>query len=517
MSRKRVDNHKMKKLELHEFKDFNMDDFIDKYLYKITPHEDIDEATISVFPEAEIKTKMTFKRRGSTSRTLIEYKCRYLQDAIIRMANTNEDRVFSLNATILKKAIGDDYKPLLDVFIDLGYIEKGDGKHYWYYRVGGYSTLYHLKNTNTHRTKPFFNETIQIYKEHTEEMLKKLRDRMYGKLDEAFVKKYLISLSYIKIDDYDGYNAKVNELTITKPQSETYYHYLTTELERKDKPITKIDDAGRIYHVLTNLKRELKQYLSIDFSIDCKNSHPLLLNWFIFQNKNISINTSCLISVLFKDIYENNSIDIYNKHNGIPNISLTIYHNVSHKLRKLLRDNNIENECVASLSDDELTYIYLTTNGMFWRVFQDKYKAMSKDEIKEAIFEGVFYVKAAHADKFNDFAKDFAEEFPSVFKLIDWWKNYDNRVAIQEYLWQHHLYAEQEEASLSIAMMGLESKIFTTILKKMYAKRWNALHIHDCIVVPKDGNKNHPTKEQVELIMADVYRQFGLAATFSSD
>lgn len=517
MSRKRDDNHKMKKLELYEFKDFNMDDFIDKYLYLITPQEDIDETTVSVYSDREVKTKMTPKRRGAKNRTIIEYKCRYLQDVIIRLANTKEDKVFSLNAEILKYAIGDDYKPLLEVFVQLGYIGKGDDKHHWYYRVGGYSTLYHLSNTKTHLTKPFFNETIQIYKERTLDKLTELRDKMYGKLDKDFVKKYLISLSYIKIEDYDGYNAKVNELTITKPQSETYYHYLTTELERKDKPITKIDNAGRIYHVLTNMKRELKQYLSIDFIVDCRNSHPLLLNWFIFQNKNIPIASSYLICSLFKDIYKNNNIDIYNRYNGIINISLKIHHNVAYKLRKLLKDNHIENDIIANLSDDELTYIYLTTNGMLWKVFQDKHQGMSKDDVKDAMFEGVFYVKAPHADKFNEYAEEFAYEFPQVFKMIDWWKEVENREVIQDYLIEHHLFAEKEEAALSIAMMGLEAQIFTTILKRLYAKRWNAVHIHDSIVIPKDGNKNHPTKEQVELIMADVYKQFGLAATFSSE
>ena len=79
---------------------------------------------------------------------------------------------------------------------------------------------------------------------------------------------------------------------------------------------------------------------------------------------------------------------------------------------------------------------------------------------------------------------------------------------------EQHLYAKKDYASLSIAMMNLEAQIFTTILKKMYAKRWNAVHIHDCIVVPITGNKNQPTEEPVREIMADVYKDFGLRPTF---
>ena len=61
--------------------------------------------------------------------------------------------------------------------------------------------------------------------------------------------------------------------------------------------------------------------------------------------------------------------------------------------------------------------------------------------------------------------------------------------------------------------MDLEARIFTTILKRLYAKRWNAIHIHDCIVIPKDGNANHPTEAQVRSVMEDVYKDFGLSPT----
>ena len=63
--------------------------------------------------------------------------------------------------------------------------------------------------------------------------------------------------------------------------------------------------------------------------------------------------------------------------------------------------------------------------------------------------------------------------------------------------------------------MDLEAQIFTTILKRLYAKRWNAIHIHDCIVIPKDGNLNHPTIDQVRAIMEDVYKEFGLSPTLA--
>ena len=79
---------------------------------------------------------------------------------------------------------------------------------------------------------------------------------------------------------------------------------------------------------------------------------------------------------------------------------------------------------------------------------------------------------------------------------------------------EHHLFTAKPTSSLSLAMMNLEAQIFTEILKRLYKKRWNAVHIHDCIVIPKDGNKNHPTQEQVMEIMEEVYKEYGLSPSF---
>ena len=141
---------------------------------------------------------------------------------------------------------------------------------------------------------------------------------------------------------------------------------------------------------------------------------------------------------------------------------------------------------------------------------------MTRAEVKEALFESVFYINTPHADVYNDIAKSFSNEFPEVFKQIDWWKSTDNRTEILNYLVDNRLYADKISASLSVAMMGLEAQIFTSILKKIYSKKWNAIHVHDCIVVPKDGNKNHPTMEQVLAIMKDVYKEYGLSPTFDA-
>ena len=497
-----------KKLELYEFTDFNMEKFIDEYLYEVNPHEVIDESSLSTYSDIPVQMKMTDRRSGARNSEIIENKCRYLQDVIIRLGNSSKDNVFSLNASMLQKVLGKDYKPLLEIFIKEGYIKKGDDKHYWFYRVGMYSTLYTLLKTNTCKAKPILNLKIQRYKMRMEELLQEYQESIYRVLGNDFIKHYQTSLSYIKIDNPEGYSAKVNELLIQNPNAEAYYNALKKELEKKVKHITKVDNCGRIYHVLTNLKKELKPYISIDYSLDCKNSHPLLINYFIFRKHNISIPSSYNISSFLKIIYKDNKDILDNP----LNVSLSLFHNVGNKLRNLLINNNIEIQHVAKLSDDELAYIYLTSNG-FWDAYHRKYPNLSKGDLKEAVFGGVFYINEVNADKFNDYARDFELEFPEVFKLINEWKKEKNKKAIKNYLIEHHLYAEKDSAALSIVLMALEAQIFKKILERLYVKRWNAVHIHDCIVVPKDCNKNHPTREQVLQVMQDVYKEYGLAPT----
>ena len=131
------------------------------------------------------------------------------------------------------------------------------------------------------------------------------------------------------------------------------------------------------------------------------------------------------------------------------------------------------------------------------------------------MFQEVFYSNTPYAYKWKGYAVEFKKQFPSVYQQIGEWKRKRLSKEIKDYLSDKGLAISKPTASLSVAMMNLEAQIFTGILKKLYAKRWNAVHIHDCIVIPKDGNKNHPTRAQVEEIMADVYKDFGLAPTFA--
>ena len=541
-------------IQLYQFKDFDMDKFVRRYLYEISEHKEVED--IDMFTGEDIY--ITIKAHAGVKKVdRIALKCQYLQDVIIRKAHSKYgNKTFSLNADVLKCIIGKEYKVMLNILRQMGYIELGDGYHgaekHYYYVVGEYSTLYTMKdNVEYYLTEPFFNKRIIDYKAKTQKITQTLQKeyvddkiiRLYG---QDFYDRYIHSLNSITISDKQGLLDFINVKIKENPEAAAYYRYLIDSLENKDKMITKIDSSKRFYHILTNAKREVKRYCNLDFTLDCKNSHPLLFNFFIFRSHNIDAYTSYNIGLTLQQLYQTSHSTLGSSF-PINNSSNNPFHNDGQNLRILLIDSNIEKDELAKLTDDEIEYIYKTTNGILWDELTDwvmdnpsvidKWKEYRDDKnkllypelsttqgaelrkavrgvLKEEMFRQSFYSSTPKVLDDYDIGKEFARRYPTVFALIGAWKKTKNKQQVIEYMKAHNLPSNKGTSSLSIAMMGLESEIITTILKRLYAKRWNAVHIHDCIVIPEDGNKNHPTKQQVQEIMLDVYKSFGLFPTF---
>lgn len=514
------------KLHLFQFKKLDMGEFVGEYTNIITPHEAIDENTLSVYTPA--KTKQTNRKRGTIKPEIVECKCRYLQDAIIRRAFAQDNTLsFSLSSEVFKAVIGAEYKTMLEVLTNMGYIALGDGsggadKH-WYYMPSSYSTYYTLIDTDIEETI-IVNQRIQKYKEETSKQVEKLiSTNANGYVEDAFLNQYVKSLNYIRIADYDGLRSFIKTQVQDNPNASIYYDFVFKELENKNKRITRIDRSHRFYHILTNVKREVKKYLTIDFMLDCRNSHPMLFNHFIFEHHNISRACAYRICSFLKFQFNLLNNNILNNNTNIPvisgikgTISLNHIHNVAQNFYNSLEYNVLEKSDFAKLKEDEVQYIYDTCNGVLWDNICNQHPDMDRGAVKESMFGAVFYAKTSVPDRYYDFAKEFKQQYPTVFDLISSWKADKSQEWVKQYMSTHAL-PYQEKASLSVAMMALEADIFTTILKRLYSKRWNSVHVHDCIVIPQDNNKNHPTKDQVLLIMEDVFKQYGLAPTFSCE
>ena len=520
---------------LYHFKGFDFEIFKSLYLYEILPREEreyapfipmadfyyrcgkISEAEYQKMKEEEAelaKGKLVIHegKTGVKDEIKILNKITYLQDSIIRRANAKKDsRAFSLSSQLLKAVIGNEYKQMLAVLTKMGFIVLGDGHNgsevdkYHYYHPNRYSMIYSVPSSVEIECTTSTNATIRKYKEKTTLLLDKhIQEEVYTEIDrrygDSFRKNYLISLNYITIEDKTGFNKHIDSVLSEYPQRHLYYDYIKSSLLDNDKKIQKIDDSGRVYHVLTNCERELKEYLNISLSLDCKNSHPLLFNFFIFNYFNISLTDSFIISSF---LYYNDFSDLYQ------------YHNVGKYLRNALIDNNISKSEIAKLSDDILEYIYLTTKGRMWDEFVELHPDMDRADMKVEMFKQVFYSNTPHIHKGKELASEFKHRFPNVYKLIARWKKRKAETDIKEYMESNRLYPSKATASLSMAMMNLESKIFTEILRRIYRKRWRAVHIHDCIVVPTNtGKKNQPSREEILAIMRDVYQEWGLCPTF---
>lgn len=524
----------MERVHIYQFADFDIDMFIEKYLYAISDHQTsswkpaispsdrlkLGEITEDQLEE-ETKKYNTWEithhpaKRGARTPDIISCKVKYLQDLIIRRAISNAGGAFSLHSQVLKNVLGDEYKTMLLTLIDLGYLRLGDGKNgqeveeQLYYQNGKYSTVYSIPDdrdveciwiTNAKIKTYIKKEKDQLYKRHTTEVRANV-DKRYGQDFREMYEKSLRKITLEQPEELDAYIPAAIQKHIEKEAQKKrkkkkkksmighYYNYVKNQLLVKDKYIHRIDNAGRIYHILTNTDRNIKQFLNIAISADCKNSHPVLFNYFLFRWRGVSLDDAYRISALMHSIPEGSNI------------------------RRVLQAN-IPCNTLNMLTDDELSYIHQTVNGLLWDNITSKHPEINRQEIKENMFAEVFYSNDMKTYRWQTYAQEFRESFPNVMSLIKYWKHPKNAADVEIYMKEHGIKAEKPTAALSIAMMNLEAQIFTQILKQIYKKRWYAIHIHDCIVIPKTRSKNQPTKEQIISIMQDVYKEFGLSATF---
>ena len=296
-----------KTFKIYTIEGIDFDAVIAKYRQLCEEGEkEIDANSISVYGNVEPKyTQVRKPRKPLNDDTRILNKAIYLVHTIAyRQATNREENVegASIQYAILQRTIGEDVYELLRSLQQLGYIEI-DGT----YIVGASSK--HYKVIGNIATTHSSNHTILKYINKTKELLKDaVLKRMatpefkalYG---DTFAETYIKNLNKFKIKDEQGFNKYANEQIALQPTKESYYNFIK-ESFKSDLKIYSIDGNNRIYHLLTSLERELKQFINIRFSLDCKNSHPLLFNYFIFNSKGISIELSYLISsILFSTKY----------------------------------------------------------------------------------------------------------------------------------------------------------------------------------------------------------------------
>ena len=464
--------------------------------------------------------------RMTQSETRLMEKTTYLMDEIIyRSVLYAEDKPevplkATMNASLMKEIVGRDYVPILEAFTALHYIEEAEahdiGEARMYKVIDGIEEVdcprEIERKLKEYQQKTKDRLTIIRKEEQVQSMTKALKRTDPGATEmqaTSFLKRYIAGLNKIKIADEPGLNRKIADLMSHidpehKEQTRIYYDYINRTL-REEKDIYEIDTQGRMYHFLTSLKRELKYYLSISFSLDCKNSHPLLFNYIIFYSHHytpsLSYELSCLLRKLYYSLSSTQSF-------------IGIYHYDGKYIRKYLIDNGIKETLLTGFADDELQYIFETTNGVFWDNICREHPEYDRSDIKQKMFAEVFYSNRP-STIYKEYGKVFEKRYPNVYGEIVRWKN--PKGYIKRYLTDNDIRPEKPTASLSIALMSLESRIFTAVLASLYRKRYYAVHIHDCLVIPETGNKHQPTREEVERIMMKEYAKYGLVPTLKAE
>ena len=497
--------------KIYTIQDINYASVITKYRELCEQGEqEIDANSISVYG-SDVRHIQTRKpRKPLNDETKILNKAIYLVHTIAyrQLTNRKDSDGAYLQYSILQKVIGQDVYELLKALEQLGYIEIIHsyivGKHSMLYKVNG--DIISAESCN-YTIKKYIDNTKQLLQDA---ILERLNSEKFKKeYGDSFASTYIKNLNLFKIKDTTGLNRYIKNEIASNPNKESYYNFIK-ESFNSDLKIYRIDGNNRIYHLLTSLERELKEFINIRYSIDCKNSHPVLFNYFIFNYKGIDIETSYLISSILYST--DKSLISSNNHYDIE------------KLCNILINNNIEKSIITKFAPDELLYIYKTTKGLFWDDILKEHQGEGLDraEIKEKMFAEVFYSKTKKLS-WKVFAKEFKAQYPNVYHLIEQWKEplkneilkgilLDKKRAVE--LGDMTLMQNQETA-LPNFMMLMESEIFREVLKSLFRKRIKAVHIHDAIVLPQTRAMVDVNK--IEEVMRSAYKHFGLHPTFSID
>lgn len=531
-AQKRYTTMKQKKYWIYQFENFDFDTFIEKYreicnrteieyvdyepYIEYIPAEKMndDEYIESVTREKENAMKGKVKllqiqpHKPLLSNEKIRLKCAYVMHTVIYRCSSSKISQASISSQVLKSVIGHDYRMILDTLIEMQFIEKISFINAPQYLSSEYSTNYSLNSKVKIEKVNTINRKIISYIEKTKELFNKYYDENENKLEQKYGRRFklyylksLNSLKLIKQNEFDEYIKSIPNLT---QGMINYYDFIKDYLKNERYRIFSIDNANRIYHVFCNLKRELKEYFNIKFVIDAKNSHALLFNYFIFYSHDINTKHSYNICKYLSTInIEEDAVSATNRY-------------VGQKLYNILINNNIEVDSVNRLHYDEIEYIYVTTQGRLWDCFNDLHPDMNRSEVKTKMFKEVFYSNTKRI-VWKSFAKEFIRKYPNVYKIIDRWKIPEEDDKIMHYIKENNIKSKKTSSALPVSMMKIESLIFTDILQCLYKLNVYALHIHDAIILPNISNNKNVNSYDVECIMKEVFKTYGLSPTFSVD
>lgn len=489
------------------------------------------EVAIQTLPKPRYKTA-----KGETI-AVTDILYRYYLDSI---NDESESEWFTVSSKYLKKASNNYYYILRTLYkmrqIDIDKTVKNERHERILYRIIDEKN-FHLQSTSNIENNAK-KSIIRIDEYATQRHREKL-EKVIQATSATFVERYNKSLIQLSINK-DKALERVNEKYKTKKDSRKNKarKYTIHKITSGDytKEIRAIDDNGRIYHIGTEIQKDIREFTNIQYIIDCKNSHPflfsyLLLSHIIYGTVNIEEDFSddlvhkTLLCVL---LYLKENKGIYNHY------TFSDFVNKSLENRKLQKNDYAKiykiAQSFAEIQNDVWQYIYDVSEGKIWDLFV---RAFNEDRttVKQQVFASVMYSYPSKRRKKLDaerakWVNMFSKLYPNVYSIIGEIKQsisdqcrlkgktiqlkHPHIVKIGNYT---ITYTKKEEVLLPTLLMKLESKIFIGILTKLFNKRICCFGIHDAVAVIKSSI----SVEQIQDIMMKEYAKYGLVPTLSVD
>lgn len=475
----------MKQL-IYTFKDISIDAIIEKHIELLKNQNqpqriitNFDKVTCDSSFVAKIETVEGANKPLPKKQILYKKYAFFIHRLIQRCKSNREGNFTRFNSQILQTVLGNVYIDMLNTLEVLGIIKVSSS-----YIPSIQARLIELNPNLPTVSEMKYSSYIEEYSDKMQQELKKyeliqiqkIKSEMGDRLYDNFTKSLRL-LKLIHREEAEDYRDRHHFISL---KSKEYFTYILNEYDKGNFNILSVDKNLRIYSILSQSPRILKNFLNIKFSIDIHNSHPLLFNKLIIERYNINKN---ILHILYNNI----------------SIIDNSYYSVSKQLCKLLVNSGIKKEKIANIPNDILEYIYNTSKGIFWDDFTrlDEFKRLLRSHIKVTLFREVFYSKAL-TTKGKDFAKVFKKKYPSVYKLVKECKKSDRTYLANE-------------------MMKIESSLFRNILTKLYAKRFRVLTIHDAIIVLDVKANTQCVPELVQSIIEKEYQYIGLFPNVSID
>lgn len=475
----------MKQL-IYTFKDISIDAIIEKHIELLKNQNqpqriitNFDKVTCDSSFVAKIETVEGANKPLPKKQILYKKYAFFIHRLIQRCKSNREGNFTRFNSQILQTVLGNVYIDMLNTLEVLGIIKVSSS-----YIPSIQARLIELNPNLPTVSEMKYSSYIEEYSDKMQQELKKyeliqilkIKSEMGDRLYDNFTKSLRL-LKLIHREEAEDYRDRHHFISL---KSKEYFTYILNEYDKGNFNILSVDKNLRIYSILSQSPRILKNFLNIKFSIDIHNSHPLLFNKLIIERYNINKN---ILHILYNNI----------------SIIDNSYYSVSKQLCKLLVNSGIKKEKIANIPNDILEYIYNTSKGIFWDDFTrlDEFKRLLRSHIKVTLFREVFYSKAL-TTKGKDFAKVFKKKYPSVYKLVKESKKSDRTYLANE-------------------MMKIESSLFRNILTKLYAKRFRVLTIHDAIIVLDVKANTQCVPELVQSIIEKEYQYIGLFPNVSID